>query len=163
MSADQIAAEVGVKPRTFYDWTQRPEFKAKVEIKRKEIAERIMQTGIAVKSNRIAQANDRWRRMHQVIEERATDPINESVAGGTTGLLAHTMKGVGSGIAAQVIDEWEVDTGLLSEIRNHEEQVSKELGQWPQPGNITEVSVSLGVMGLGADLPPESSIIDVRK
>lgn len=148
---NKIAEECGVKPRTFTRWLESPAFKAKVEIKRKAMSERILAAGIALKADRVARADDRWRRMHQVIAERAADPVNSGVAGGSTGLLVHTLKGVGSGNAAQVIDEWEVDTGLLSEIRAHEEQVSKELGQWPSSSPMIDVNATVQVAVLLPD------------
>lgn len=127
----KVAEECGVRPRTFARWLEEPNFRVKVEIKRKAIAQRVLDRGVAVKVNRIRCANDRWDAMHRVIAARAIAPENAAAPGGTTGLLCHTLKGIGSGNAAQVVDEWEVDTGLLAEIRSHEEQVSKELGQWP--------------------------------
>ena len=85
---------------------------------------------IAIKEARIRAVNDRWLKLQQVISERAAAEKMQSVPGGTTGLLAHDQKGVGSGFAAQVIDVYEVDTGLLKELREHEVQAAKELGQW---------------------------------
>jgi hypothetical protein len=82
------------------------------------------------RSERVAALEKRIAELKRVIAERAVDPIMAGVAGGTTGHLAHTVKSVGSGPLAQVVDEYEVDTGLLCELRKHEEQLRVELTEF---------------------------------
>jgi hypothetical protein len=100
------------------------------------ISEKLINQSIAVKEARIRAVNERWLKMQQVIAERAVDISMKGVAGGSTGLLAHDQKGVGSGPAAEVIDVYEVDTGLLKELREHEVQAAKEMGQWIEKGEL---------------------------
>lgn len=97
----------------------------------------IVAKGIAEKQNRIDAYNDRWRRMQQVIAERAEDIELQDVAGGKTGLIVHNVKGVGKGEDFQLIDLYEVDTGLLKELREHEKQAAQELGQWTEKKDLT--------------------------
>jgi hypothetical protein len=92
---------------------------------------------ITERESRIRAYQDRWERMTRVITERAADPKMKGVPGGTTGLLCHTFKMVGSGPAAMLVDEYEVDTGLLREARAHEEQAAKELGQWTEKRELS--------------------------
>lgn len=68
--------------------------------------------------------------MKQVIDERAIDPEMMKAAGGSTGLLVRKLKQIGSGENAELVEEFEVDTGLLKEMREHEKQAAQELGQW---------------------------------
>lgn len=68
--------------------------------------------------------------MRQLMDERASDPGMAKVAGGKTGLLCRTQKGLGSGKDFEIVDEFELDAALLRELRAHEEQAARELGQW---------------------------------
>ena len=139
---DKIAEQCGVKYRTFSKWLEDPNFKRKLAIRRDEIAAQILKTGIADKTARIAKANKRWDGLHQIIEERAADPQFEGVPGGKTGLLSHDIKSVGSGPFQRIVDYFEVDTGLLNEIRQHETMVSEDLGQRPRPDSGIHVQVN---------------------
>lgn len=95
--------------------------------------------GIASRQNRVAAANERWRKMQQVIAERADDPEMETIPGGKTGLLVKTIKVVGTGPSAYEVGEYSVDVATLKEIREHEKQVAQDLGQWTEK-QTTEVT-----------------------
>lgn len=127
-----IASEIGVNEATLWRWKCHPDFRAKVESLRQEFREKVKAEGIANRQNRIDALNDRWKRMHQVIEERAADPTHASMPGYKTGLLVYQVKGVGKGEDFQLIDLFAVDTGLLKELREHEKQAAQELGQWTE-------------------------------
>jgi hypothetical protein len=101
------------------------------------ISEKLLSKTISDKNCRIAALNDRWMKLQQVIDERAYDPDFKDVPGGSTGLLCHDKKGVGAGPAAEVVDVYEVDTGLLKEMREHEKQAAIEAGQWVEKGDLT--------------------------
>lgn len=126
----QIAAEAGTSRRTLARWKDAPEFQEKVREHAAALEAAILQRGIAMRANRVRALDDRWRRMQQVIEERGNDPSMRSVPGGKTGLLCHDIKVVGGGDSAERVDLYEVDTGLLKELREHEKQAAIELGQW---------------------------------
>jgi hypothetical protein len=108
--------------------------RARVLELQEKVSESLVAQSIAVKEARLRAANDRWLKMHTVIQERGSDPEMKDVPGGKTGLLCHDRKGVGSGDAAEVIDVYQVDTGLLKEMRELEQQAAKELGQWVEKG-----------------------------
>lgn len=97
----------------------------------------IIARGIAERQNRVDALNDRWDRMRRVIAERADAPETQEVAGGKTGLIVHNVKGVGKGADFQLVDVYEVDTGLLAEMRATEKQAAQELGQWVEKGELT--------------------------
>jgi hypothetical protein len=85
---------------------------------------------ISVRAKRVESLDDRWKRLKRVIEARAIDL--KDIPGGDTGLLVRQLKSVGFGENNQLVEEYAVDTGLLKEMRAHEEQAAKELGQWTQ-------------------------------
>lgn len=166
LSEVEIAKEVGVALATIYNWKKLPEFRAMAEEFLSAFRDRIRRKGIAVLERRVQRLDRRWEKLHQVIDERAADPRLRDVPGGTTGLIVHNVKGVGRGDDFQLIDLYEVDTGTLAEIRAHEQQAAKELGQWvnqtdltsggkPIPIRLVEV-VSPG----GDDVDPESESRD---
>lgn len=111
----------------------------------------ILAKGIAVKQSRIDALNDRWERMKQVISERADDPNMKDIPGGTTGLLVHSTKAIGAGQSMQVIDEYNLDTGLLKEMREHEKQAAQELGEWVEKnehGGIQGGPLRIEIIGI---------------
>jgi hypothetical protein len=132
LTHDAIAEQVGVTRPTLWHWRNHPEFAARVQSHIDQFREVTLSRGIADRARRVAALHDRWRRMHRVIAERAESDRMADVPGGTTGLLAHTVKGVGRGEDFQLIDLYEVDTGLLKELREHEKQAAQELGQWTE-------------------------------
>ncbi len=128
ISDEEIAAQVGVTRFTICRWRKQPEFMARVQHHMDRMAAAIEAEGIANRRNRVAALTDRWDRMQRVIEARAADL--KEVPGGDTGLLVRQLKSIGFGENNTVIEEYAVDTGLLRELRAHEEQAAKELGQW---------------------------------
>ncbi len=134
-----IATALKIRPETLWRWRQTTDFMGRVDALQAEMAAAVVAEGIASRTRRIQALNDRWDRMKRVIDERASDPEFSNVAGGTTGLLVHTVKMIGGGRDATTVDEYAVDTGLLKELRAHEEQAAKELGQWVEKtrGEVT--------------------------
>lgn len=132
----QIAALINVTRQTIDNWKAHPDFAARVAEHVTAQREAVMSQGIADKVKRVAALDDRWDRMQTVIAERAADDEWSDVAGWETGLLVHQRKQIGGGRDAQVVDEFAVDTGLLRELRAHEEQAAKELGQWTEKSDL---------------------------
>lgn len=142
----EIAAEVGVSPRQYWRWKRDPEFMAAVEAERARLVQALRLKGIAEKQNRIDGLVDRHQRLQQVIEERAKDPLMQTVAGGKTGVMVASPMLVKVYIAGGDEDgeiltptkqselqyTFAVDTGLLKEMRDTEKQVAQELGQWSE-------------------------------
>jgi hypothetical protein len=137
ISDEAIAEEVGITARTLDYWKQHTEFAARVADHVEAMRKAVLTKGIADRVNRVAALDLRWEKMKTVIAERAIDPRMEEVPGGTTGLLVHQIKGIGKGDDFQVVDEYRVDDGLLRELRAHEEQAARELGQWVERGEVS--------------------------
>ena len=133
----QIAAALQIGGRTLDYWKVRPEFHARVEAHLAAFREKIRAEGIANRQNRVDALNDRWGKLHQIAQERGADPAMATIPGGTTGYLVHQVKQLGGGPSAQIIDEYVLDTGLLSELRANEQQAAKELGQWTEKRETT--------------------------
>lgn len=129
LSDESIAREVDIARSTLSEWKKQPEFQQLISAHRDEIRKRIRSRGIAIIENRIQAQHDRWLRMRRVIDERAADPTMAEVPGGKTGLLVRRVKKIGGGDSAELVDEYEVDTGLLKELREIENLVANELGQ----------------------------------
>lgn len=126
---EAIAAEARVTRRTLARWKLHPEFRARVDEHLAATRKELLSRGIADQAERIKAKQDRWRRLHRVIEARAADPDMAAVPGGTTGVLVHQVKGIGRGADFQVVHEYAVDTGLLAEMDRLEMDVARELGQ----------------------------------
>ena len=127
---------------------------------------------IAIREKRVAELDDRHRRMRLIIDERGVemagcaycgkpkedhpvvlspDRICErfmAIAGGASGLLSRDFKADGHQV-------FRVDTGLLSELREHEKQAAQELGQW-QDSAGPQVAIQIvypSSPGRGGEMP----------
>ncbi len=138
LTVAQIAEEIGISRQSLHAWKQQPEFIARVQEHLDEVNRRLAKQEIRHKTLRVSAQHDRWMRMQQVISERAADDSWSQVPGWNTGLLVHRQKQIGAGRAATVVDEFEVDTGLLAELRNTEKQAAQELGQWVEKSSLTD-------------------------
>lgn len=137
LTDEEIAAKVGISRRQLTNWKQHPDFRKRIEEITARMGDAALRHGIARRNRRLRALDDRWRRMQQVIDERAVDPEMRAVPGGRTGLLVHNVKSVGKGDDFQVIDLYEVDVALLRELREHEKQAAQELGQWTERRDMT--------------------------
>lgn len=130
LNDEQIAAAIGVRRATLATWKNQPEFRARVQEIVDGAAEAAKTTGIADKVRRLREYDERWRLLRQIRQERATNAMYSGVPGGSTGLLVRTVKRIGVGRDSETVEEFSVDTGLLAEMRQLEQQAAKELGQW---------------------------------
>jgi hypothetical protein len=150
LTDEQIAARVGVHRVTLATWKQHADFRAKVDELAAEFEQSFLRIGIARKRRRIAALNDRHQRMCRVIEERAADPSMLDVPGGETGLLVRQLKVVGQGPHAQTVEEYAVDTGLLSELRQTEKQMAQEVGEWVDKSEARTTNTNLSIVEVRA-------------
>lgn len=125
---------------------KRADVAARIDEIRAAISKGREKLAILDQERRAAKQNARWEALHQVIEERAQHADFAAAPGGKTGLLARKLKQIGSGDTAQLVEEFEVDTGLLNEARRLEELVSKEYGQHAaEKSNGTDVRVQVAI------------------
>lgn len=143
----EIAEIAGVDRTTLWRWKQEPEFIEVIEGHLEVFKQEVRRRGIASRDRRIKALNDRWSRLQRVVEERADDPAHENVPGWKTGLLVHNVKSVGGGESATVVDLYEVDTGLLRELREHEKQAAQELGQWTERHEVEQTTKAYITVG----------------
>ena len=118
---------------------------ARIEELQATISKSLVAQSIAIREARVRAQNDRWLKMHQVIAERGADPAMAEVPGGPTGLLVHHIKQIGGGEFAERVDEYEVDAGLLRELREHEMLAAKELGQWSEKVDVNVSDVDAAI------------------
>jgi hypothetical protein len=147
LSDVKIAAKVGVDRRQLARWKNHADFLAKVKDLVTAMGERSLRFAVARRHRRVKAMNDRWRRLKRVVRERAAAPEMANVPGGKTGLLVRKVKSIGGGESAREVEEFEVDTGLLREIRDLEKQVAQELGQWETGKGDDRPNVNLNVGG----------------
>jgi hypothetical protein len=147
LSDERIAAKVGIDRRQLTRWKSVPQFMAKVEGIVAALGERSLRFAVARRHRRVKAQNDRWRKMKRVMRERAAAPEMANVPGGKTGLLVRKVKSIGGGESAHEVEEYEVDTGLLKEIRDLEKQVAQEVNQWEAGKGADRPNVNLNVGG----------------
>lgn len=136
LSVGDIAEKLGVTRQTLWNWRRNAEFAAHLDGLVEEIKAEIRRHGIGVIERRIAYLGDRHRRLRRIIEERGE--AMKDVPGGSTGLLVRKVKSIGFGEGAREVEEYAVDTGLLSEIRELEKQSAQELGQWINRSDVNQ-------------------------
>lgn len=167
---EEIAAEAGVTKRQLERWKQHPEFAARVQQHRDELQAAVVAEGITRRENRVDALNERWRRLHAVINARALEHAN--IPGGNTGLLVRQVRLVKvystttdpdeveepdaadvliSAKLSQEVAEYAVDTGLLKELREHERQAAQELGQWTEKQERTGELLIREYVGVDVD------------
>jgi len=136
-----IAAACMVHKATLERWKQLPAFGARIAEHRQRWRDELTAKGIADRQNRVAAANDRWRRLQAIIEARAASraplawhtadddhPERLTVPGWETGLLVETVRRIGKVVEFR----YEVDSGLLDALLKHEKQVAQDMGQWTE-------------------------------
>lgn len=129
LSIKDIAEKLGVSARSINRWKRDSVFAAQVQQIVDEYKDRALKHGLARREKRITVLNLMHEKLLQVIEERSVCPDLEHIPGGKTGIVTKQLKGIGKGDDFQVVEVYEVDTGLLKEIRAIHEQVAEELGQ----------------------------------
>lgn len=144
-SDERIAASLGIVRATLSNWKRHPDFAARVEQIVAEYRAAVLQRGIAVRENRMAALDDRWRRLRSVVEAWAAalqgdaDPFK---------LGAHRDAALASGFESGMVGiEWvttpkgnfrpqfKTDTALSAEMRNLEKQAAQEMGEWVERGS----------------------------
>jgi hypothetical protein len=126
----RIAAQVGISTRTLERWRTQPQFQEQVAAFIQAAEAKARECAIARKMARVAALQERWQALQQIRQERGQALADQGIPGGSTGDLVRSVKQIGSGPTAQVVTEYELDAALLRELRAHEEQAAKELGQW---------------------------------
>lgn len=144
---EEIAASCNITRMTLSRWKASPDFAARVAEHLAAWKAEITAKGIADVQNRVDAANDRHNRMRRIIEARAVAYAGQA-PGSDEGLLVKTPMLVKVFEAAppeddeddeggpmkplkesRIVYEWALDKALLAEMRAHEDEVAKHLGQ----------------------------------
>jgi hypothetical protein len=109
-----------------------------------EIERRIEDAAIADKVRRILDADADYQKLGQVIEARASDTRYDE-PGYQTGVMVHTLKQIGTGKNAELVDEYKVDTAVIAERRALRREVAEALDALPRGTDKTAIQVNVGV------------------
>jgi CBS domain-containing protein len=122
-SLKEIARQCRISLRCLDGWRADCPFQARIACHLEALQESIRTSGIADVHRRIQRKNDRWNRLHRIVEERARDPKMANVPGGESGLLVRKLRNVGG----RAVAEFVTDTGLLAAMRAEENDVGSEV------------------------------------
>jgi transposase-like protein len=137
LSDAEIAKKVGIARRTLAYWKNDAGFGDRVSELTTRIAGKLAMVSIAERVRRVAALDDRWRRLRRIIDARAADPAMRKVPGGSEGLMVCRPRVLGTGPKAKTVLEYEIDTGLLAELRGLEKQAAIEVGDWSEKQEIS--------------------------
>lgn len=148
---EAIARELRITKRTLERWKRQPAFRAAVQGAAETLRRAVQERGIAERQNRVDAYNEIWRRLHQVLAERASDPLVAGVPGGRTGLIVPSpmlvkvfdstalneddereLERLTSARESRIVYEYQIDTGLLKELREYAKLAAQDLGQWTE-------------------------------
>lgn len=136
-----VGAEVGVSAATIQEWLHRDEFKSRIASIQMEIDRQILNSGIARRTVRIKALQEQFDRLSHIIECRSRNssayPDEE---GGRSGLLTHTIKGIGKGEDFEIVHEYRADTALSAERRAILQQAAVEVGEWQEKIDVRLLS-----------------------
>lgn len=133
----EIARQIGVTPASLDFWKQAPVFKERIAELREQMQAAIMETGIAVKANRILSYDDDLQRLQMIIDERAADPTMQHIPGARSGYLVRRYKALGSGDSMEIREEVAFEAELSRERRELRKQAATEMGQWTEKKDVT--------------------------
>ena len=105
-----------------------------------KVAQQVEDYAIAHQVNRIIAKDGRWQLLEKVRQARANGE-----QGIETGLVVKRYKLIGYGKDAQVVEEYEIDTGLLAAMDRLERGAAEELDQLPKAGK-GDTNVNVGVI-----------------
>src|SRR5262249_41953105 len=83
---------------------------------------------VAKLARRLRFMDERYAKMEAIIAARAKE--HKKAPGGKTGLLVKRLRSIGHGENTLTVEEYEVDVGLLRQIRELEKQVGQQFEQW---------------------------------
>lgn len=132
-----IAANVGVHVVTLERWKKQPAFAAAVRRHIDALQSHLERYSIARKDKRVAAYQQRWEKLHRLIDARG-EALADEIAGGETGLIAKEIEVARDGA---LVENYKTDGPLLSALLSLEKQAAQEAGQWSEKREVSgEVS-----------------------
>lgn len=116
---------------------QSEEIQNRVAELRAEIGAKLIDATVRDVNARIERLQRRCDAMDTIVRERGESAEMQDIPGGRTGFVTLKFKLLGRGEDAKVIREHAVDGELLREMRAHEEQAARELGQYAEKHEIS--------------------------
>jgi len=107
--------------------------RSRVSELRREIDSSYICRQITERDERLKAAQERWGGMREVIQARKTGDWSRALK---TGLCVRKQRVIGTGKNAKIIEDHEVDTGLLDTMAALEKQVAIETGQWTEKQGV---------------------------
>ena len=135
-SDEQIASEVGITRRTLTRWRGDPAFRARVQAIKDRYAEELAGRGIADRQNRLDALNRDFQATETLLAERGAAEELRQAPGGRTGFVVRTLKVIGSGESAEVVEEFSFDRALLEARLAIGKQAAVETGQWTEKREV---------------------------
>ena len=107
-----------------------------IQLMAAELERQVTDALLAHKVNRIWDAQADYDRLGDIIDARSKDTRYDE-PGYATGLMAHTLRQIGTGKTAEIVDEFKVDTALVAERRTLRRAVAEELDHLPRGANVS--------------------------
>lgn len=135
-SHPKIARELDISIDVIKYWTRHPDFALRVKKLLDDYAQEVAMITIANRVHRVQVLNDLEERLLAVVESRAEGPADPHT-GMETGMVLRREKVTQTRTGGSITEtEYEVDTGLSSEIRALHKQAAQETGQWSEKSEI---------------------------
>ena len=133
MSLKHISSKTGVPTAKIKRWTAlNGEFTERVKQYREQLMAKLLSIGIGNKNNRVNVLDDIHEKMRDIIRQRQYKYAHRKQPGVNTGLMVRTVKAIGHGSSTKIVRGWDFDKELVHEIRETQVQLAKELGQWSE-------------------------------
>ena len=131
LSITKTAKRVEVDEKTIDRWKRQPEFRTRLEERLAAIRTEIRTGGLAVRENRIAAERRRHGQIMAFVRKRAGNPRLGGVEGDDSGFFIRREKSLHVGEQAyERIEEIELDTAVTTELRELEQAIATEVGDW---------------------------------
>lgn len=128
----EIARQCGVNRDAIQAWKRCPEFGERVQEHLDRVRAKLARRGEAIKTNRIYAKLRRLHELNGLINDRGSMESHQKAPGSNAwrkGIQAKKVKMLGSGDVATIVEEYEIDTAILAEIRAIEDSIADELGE----------------------------------
>jgi hypothetical protein len=133
----EIGEVVGVSARHLQNWAKKPDFQEMIENARLVYSKRFLTEGLAQRGRRLLVLNQVHEKVLDAVTERANSDDMQNVPGGTTGMVAKQIKGIGKGDDFAVIETYSIDTPVVKSILEIHNAVREELGENKQRLEMT--------------------------
>ena len=135
----RICEEIGISVGTMYQWKEKPEFKTEIAKQNAILDDEIAKLPGVRRRDRVRILAEMVGDYLTIRDERAEHYVRDhpEVPGGKTGRIIKTLKQVGVGKSAELIEEHGLDKSLDDSLRATIAMIAKERGEDVQKREIT--------------------------